>query len=161
VIFGVSGDLAFKDIFSALQGLAATGQLDMPVIGVARSDWTREDLIARARASVETHGGLDREAFGILAAKLHYIRGDYQDPLTFTRLREELGRAKRPCSSWRLRRRAFTDVIRGLASSGCIEGARLVLEKPFEGTWHQPSSSIACCTGIFPESSVFRIDHFR
>src|SRR5687768_12774565 len=96
VIFGVSGDLAFKDIFPALQGLASAGQLDLPVIGVARSDWTTDDLIQRARASVESQGDVESKAFEILARQLRYIRGDYQDPQTFKTLRQQLDRSKRP-----------------------------------------------------------------
>src|SRR6185369_12753726 len=88
VFFGASGDLAFKDIFPALQGLAATGQLDMPVLGVARAPWSRDDLINRARESIEAHGGIDREAFDQLARSLQYVRGDYEDPATFARIRE-------------------------------------------------------------------------
>jgi len=160
VIFGVSGDLAFKDIFSALQGLAATGQLDVPVIGVARSDWTREDLVARARASVEAHGGLDRKAFAILSSKLRYIRGDYQDPRTFSRLREELGRAKRPLYYLAIAPTAFAGVIRGLASAGCIEGARVVVEKPFGRDTASAIELDRVIHEFLPESSVFRIDHY-
>ena len=160
VIFGVSGDLAYKDIFAALQGLARAGQLDLPVIGVARSDWTREDLIARARASIEAQGTLEPQAFGVLSTKLHYIRGDYQDPQTFTRLREELGPAKRPLYYLAIAPTAFADVIRGLANSGCADGARVVLEKPFG----RDSASAHELDGVlhefFPEGSIFRIDHY-
>src|SRR6188472_2338727 len=96
VFFGASGDLAYKKIFPALQSLSKRGRLDFPVIGVAKSGWTREQLIARAKESIATHGKLDEEAFTRLAANLRYVDGDYGDAATFRHLREELGSAKRP-----------------------------------------------------------------
>ena len=95
VFFGASGDLAFKSIFPALQGLAATHQLDMPVLGVARKEWTRDDLIARARASIDAAGSFDEAAFGRLASHLHYVKGDYADSSTYAEIRERLGSASR------------------------------------------------------------------
>src|SRR5262245_40279343 len=88
VFFGATGDLAAKQIFPALQALTRRGQLDVPVIGVARSEWTDEQLKARARDSLAAHGGVDEAAFTRLAARLRYVSGDYQDPSTYTRLRE-------------------------------------------------------------------------
>src|ERR1041384_5678453 len=96
VFFGASGDLAYKKIFPALQGLVHAGRLDVPVIGVAKSGWGLEQLIARARASVTEYGGLDDAAFRRLAALLHYVDGDYSDPATFRQLRSELADAKHP-----------------------------------------------------------------
>ena len=92
VFFGASGDLAYKKVFPALQRLARRGKLDVPVVGVARSGLTRDQLVERARASVTEHGGLDEEAFPRLTARLRYVDGDYNDPSTFSRLRAELGR---------------------------------------------------------------------
>jgi glucose-6-phosphate 1-dehydrogenase len=104
VFFGASGDLAFKDIFPALQGLAASGQLDIPVIGVSRSEWTRDDLVARARASVEAHGGADPVGFPRLAEQLKYVRGDYSEHATYEQIRDALGQAAHPCTTSRFRR---------------------------------------------------------
>jgi glucose-6-phosphate 1-dehydrogenase len=160
VIFGVSGDLAFKDIFPALQGLAAAGQLDLPVIGVARSDWTSDDLIERARASVASHGGVDAGSFAILARRLLYIRGDYHDVQTFKALRAALGAARRPLHYLAIPPSIFADVIRGLAASGCADGARVVLEKPFGRDLHSALELDAVLHRHFDESSIFRIDHY-
>ena len=160
VIFGVSGDLAFKNIFPALQGLAASGQLDMPVIGVARSDWSREDLVDRARMSIEAHGGIDAAAFAMLASHLQYIRGDYQDAGTFTRLREQLGRARRPLHYLAISPSAFGGVIEGLAESGCSEGARVIVEKPFGRDVESALELDRVLHAHFGESSIFRIDHY-
>src|SRR5262245_29955729 len=96
VFFGATGDLAYKKIFPALQAMAKRGHLDVPVLGVAKAGWTLEQLQARARDSVEKHGGLDAAAFGILSARLRYVDGDYRDPATFQAIRRELGSARHP-----------------------------------------------------------------
>ncbi|MEO7189684.1 MAG: glucose-6-phosphate dehydrogenase [Vicinamibacterales bacterium] len=160
VFFGASGDLAFKDIFPALQGLAATGQLDMPVIGVARAPWTRDDLIARARESIEAHGGVQPEAFDKLARSLQYVRGDYQDEATFKNIREVLGSAERPLHYLAIPPSLFDDVTRGLAHSGAADGARVVVEKPFGRDLESARELDAELHHYFPEQSIFRIDHY-
>ena len=160
VFFGASGDLAFKDIFPALQGLAATGQLDMPVLGVARAPWSREDLIARAQASVEAHGGVDREAFDRLARSLQYIRGDYGDASTFASIRQALGGSKRPLHYLAIPPSLFADVSRGLAESGSASGARVVVEKPFGRDLESARALDAVLHQYFAESEIFRIDHY-
>ena len=97
VFFGATGDLAYKKIFPALQAMIRRGTLDMPVIGVAKAGWTLEQLKARARDSLEKHGGgVDPEAFAKLSSQLRYIDGDYGDDATFTTLRQTLGGAAHP-----------------------------------------------------------------
>ena len=96
VFFGATGDLAYKKIFPALQALVRRGRLSVPVVGLGRSGWTRDQFIERARASVTEHGGLDPGAFDVLASLLRYVDGDYNDPKTFALLRAELGRPAGP-----------------------------------------------------------------
>src|SRR5262245_49074719 len=96
VFFGATGDLAYKKIFPALQAMARRGHLDFPVIGVAKSGWNLDQLRARAKSSVEEHGGRDPVAFDLLCGQLRYVDGDYTDQGTFTALRRELGDARRP-----------------------------------------------------------------
>src|SRR2546425_10098692 len=90
VFFGATGDLAYKQIFPALQAMIRRGHLDMPVIGVAKAGWNLDQLKARARDSVEEHGGLDADAFAKLSERLQYIDGDYHDQATYERLRQIL-----------------------------------------------------------------------
>src|SRR5207249_5533182 len=96
VFFGATGDLAYKKIFPSLQAMVRRGHLNVPVVGVAKAGWTLEQFKARARDSVQKHGGLDETAFGKLSALLRYVDGDYQDPATFAALRKELGPAQHP-----------------------------------------------------------------
>src|SRR5216110_2389693 len=96
VFFGATGDLAYKKIFPALQSMVARGHLDVPVIGVAKAGWNLDQLKARARESVENHGGLKPAAFEKLSSLLRYVDGDYNDPATFQSLRKELGSARNP-----------------------------------------------------------------
>ena len=93
VFFGATGDLAFKKIFPALQSMVRRGNLNVPVIGVARSAPDLAALKARARASLEAHGGIDPVAFEKLAGLLRYVRGDNADPATYKALCRELGNA--------------------------------------------------------------------
>ena len=99
VFFGATGDLAYKQIFPALQAMARRGHLDVPVIGVAKAGWSLDQLRARAKESVEKHGGLDETGFATLMARLQYIDGDYNDAATYTALRAALGTATRPLHS--------------------------------------------------------------
>src|SRR5580692_1698719 len=96
VFCGVSGDLAYKKIFPALQSMIVRGHLDVPIVGVAMSGWGLDELRARARESLEKHGGLVRAAFEKLSTLLRYVDGDYRDPETFRKMRAELGSARRP-----------------------------------------------------------------
>src|SRR5207237_667455 len=128
---GATGDLAYKKIFPALQSLVRRGRLDVPVIGLGRSGWTREQFIERARASVTEHGGLDAEAFPKLAALLRYVDGDYNAPATFALLRNELGTACRPAYNLAIPPSVFPVVISHLAQAQCAENARVIVEKPF------------------------------
>jgi glucose-6-phosphate 1-dehydrogenase len=158
--FGASGDLASKKIFPALQALARHGRLDMPVIGVARSGWTDEQLRAHARESVEKHGGIDREAFAKLASHLISVNGDYGDPATFVSLRKALGDAAHPLHYLAIPPNMFETVATGLARSGCTRGARIVVEKPFGRDLESANALNTTLHTVFDESQIFRIDHF-
>jgi glucose-6-phosphate 1-dehydrogenase len=160
VFFGASGDLAFKKIFPALQALARRGRLTIPVVGVARSGWTREQLIERARASVTENGGLDPEAFPKLAALLRYVDGDYNDRSTFERLKEQMPDAKRPLHYLAIPPSMFPVVVENLAHAGCTENARVVVEKPFGRDLASARELNATLHKVFPEHSIFRIDHY-
>src|SRR5215471_10425191 len=93
VFFGATGDLAHKDIFPALQAMVRRGHLEIPVIGVAKSGWSLDQFRARAKDSLETHGGVDAQAFAKLLKRLSYIDADYGDPKTYDLIRQALGSA--------------------------------------------------------------------
>ena len=160
VFFGASGDLAYKKIFPSLQAMARHGHLSVPVVGVAKSGWGRDQLIARAKASVAEYGGLDRAAFGRLVELLHYVDGDYNDAATFTQLRAELGRAQRPIHYLAIPPSLFEIVIDQLRASGCAGGARVVIEKPFGRDLATARRLNAVVHSTFSEENVFRIDHY-
>jgi glucose-6-phosphate 1-dehydrogenase len=160
VFFGASGDLAYKKIFPALQALARRGRLSVPVVGVARSGWTREQLVERAKASVTENGGLDAEAFPKLASLLRYVDGDYNDRSTFERLKEQMPDAKRPLHYLAIPPSMFPVVVENLAHAGCTENARVVVEKPFGRDLASARTLNETLHGVFPESSIFRIDHY-
>ncbi len=159
VVFGITGDLASKQIFPALQAMIKHGHLDVPIVGVALGG-NLDQLRARARDSLDKHGGVDEKAFAQLSASLRYVNGDYQDPATFDCLRKTLGDAARPLHYLAVPPSLFVTVAAGLSKSGCAKDARVVCEKPFG---HDLASARALNHALhesFPESSIFRIDHF-
>jgi len=161
VFFGATGDLAYKKIFPSLQAMVKRGHLDVPIVGVAKSGWNLEQMQARMRNSLENHpGGLDRSAFEKLCGLLRYVDGDYQDPTTFQTIRKELGSAKRPLHYLAIPPVLFGTVIEQLAKSGCNQGARVVLEKPFGTDLASAEGLNRILLATFPETTVFRIDHY-
>lgn len=160
VLFGATGDLAYEQIFPALQAMTRRGHLDVPVIGVSKPDWTVEQLRARARESIAAHGGLDPEAFGRLAARLRYVAGDYQEPATFAALRQALGSTQRPLFYLAIPPGLFGTVASGLARSGCAAQARVIVEKPFGRDLASAKALNSTLHESFPEPAVYRVDHF-
>ncbi len=160
VIFGASGDLAYKKILPALQAMTQRGHLDVPVVGVARSDWTLEQFRARVRESVLRHGHFDEAVFAKLRERLRYVKGEYGERATFAALHEQLGGASRPLHYLAMPPSLFPTVIEGLGRSGCARGARVVVEKPFGRDLVSARALNATLHRIFDESSVFRIDHY-
>jgi glucose-6-phosphate 1-dehydrogenase len=160
VFFGATGDLAYKQIFPALQALIMRGHLDMPVIGVAAPNWTLDQLRARVKDSLEAHGHLDPGAFEKLCSLLHYVDGDYADPATFARLREALGSATRPLYYLAIPPSLFATVAEGLSKADCVKDARVVVEKPFGHDLASARDLNATLHRFFPEPAIFRIDHY-
>ncbi len=160
VFFGATGDLAYKKIFPALQALIRAGQLDVPIIGVARAGWSLDRLKHWARDSVESNGKIDRDAFAKLSAQLKYCDGDYNDPTTYTRLKQALGAATRPLHYMAIPPSMFGPVVQGLANTGCATDARIVIEKPFGRDLASARSLNHTLHEVFPESAIFRIDHY-
>src|SRR6266550_9628927 len=160
VFFGATGDLAYKKIFPALQAMGKRGHLDMPIIGVAKAGGSREQFEARAKDSLETHGGLDPAAFGKLRGLLRYVDGDYQDPATFEAIRRALGSARRPAHYLAIPPVLFELVVEQLARSGCAENGRVIVEKPFGHDLASARELNRVLLRNFDEESIFRVDHY-
>jgi glucose-6-phosphate 1-dehydrogenase len=160
VFFGATGDLAYKKIFPALQSLVRRGQLDVPVIGVAKSGWSLDKLRERARQSVTEYGELDPDAFERLCERMQYVEGDYLAPSTFTAIKECLGDAERPLHYLAIPPSLFHTVVRSLGESGCADDARVVLEKPFGRDLASARTLNETLHEVFPEEHIFRIDHY-
>jgi glucose-6-phosphate 1-dehydrogenase len=131
VFFGATGDLAYKKIFPALQAMLKRGHLNVPIIGVAKAGWNLEQLRARAHDSLANHGGVDAAAFSKLNGLLRYVDGDYSDIRTFQAIRQELKSAQRPAHYLAIPPVLFGTVVEQLAKSGCAQGGRVIVEKPF------------------------------
>jgi glucose-6-phosphate 1-dehydrogenase len=160
VFFGATGDLAYKKIFPSLQAMAKRGNLEVPVIGVAKAGWGLDQLKARAKDSLEKHGGLDPAAFAKLSALLRYVDGDYHDEATFRAIRTALGSASRPAHYLAIPPVLFGLTVERLAKSGCAKDARVIIEKPFGTDLASARDLNRILLGVFDEPSIFRIDHF-
>jgi glucose-6-phosphate 1-dehydrogenase len=160
VFFGATGDLAYKKIFPALQAMVKRGNLSVPVVGVAKAGWNLDQLRARAKDSVEKHGGLDTAAFEKLSGLLRYVDGDYQDPATFEALRKQLDGAHFPAHYLAIPPALFETVVKQLAKSNCARGARVIIEKPFGHDLASAQELNRVLLSEFEEADIFRIDHY-
>jgi glucose-6-phosphate 1-dehydrogenase len=160
VLFGATGDLAYKKIFPALQALVRHGGLEVPVIGVAYSGWRLEQLRERVRDSLARHGGIDEQAFAKLSGLLRYVDGDYRDKTTFERLAAALGGAARPLHYLAIPPSMFPTVAVGLADLASTRTARVVVEKPFGRDLASAQALNRTLHGVFAEDAIFRIDHY-
>jgi glucose-6-phosphate 1-dehydrogenase len=160
VFFGATGDLAYKKIFPALQSMIKRGSLTVPVIGVAKAGWNLDQFKARAKDSLEQHGGLDPAAWEKLQTLLRYVDGDYSDSSTFAAVRQALGTAERPAHYLAIPPFLFEEVVEQLVKSGSAKGARMIVEKPFGHDLASAQELNRILLSAFPESSIFRIDHY-
>jgi len=161
VLFGATGDLAFRKIFPALQALVARQGFALPVVGVARSGWSLEALRERLAASIDAHGDrTDRAAADRLSGLLRYVDGDYREAGTYRRLRQALGAARHPLHYLAVPPSLFPTVIEGIGDSGCAAGARVVVEKPFGRDLASAQALNRAAHRVFAEPSIFRIDHY-
>ena len=160
VFFGATGDLAYKKIFPSLQAMVKRGSLNVPIVGVAKSGWNIDQFRARAKDSLEKHGGIDRVAFDKLVGLLRYVDGDYQNPATFSSIRRELGGCGRPAHYLAIPPVLFGLVVEQLGKSDCAKGARVIIEKPFGMDLASARALNAILLGTFEEKSIFRIDHY-
>jgi len=161
VFFGATGDLAHKKIFPSLHAMVKRGHLNVPIIGVAKVDWNLDRFRSYARESIERHGGgLDAAAFDKLCDLLRYVEGDYKDAATFQAIRKELGSAQRPIHYLAIPPSLFGPVVEQLAKAGCVEDARIIVEKPFGHDLASAQELNRILLGSFNEHSIFRIDHY-
>jgi glucose-6-phosphate 1-dehydrogenase len=160
VFFGATGDLAYKKIFPALQAMLKRGNLDVPVIGVAKAGWTLEQFRARALDSLEKHGGVDSAAFEKLSSLLRYVDGDYNDAGTFQMLAKELKGAQRPAHYLAIPPTMFETVLEHLDRSECAAQARVIVEKPFGHDLASAQHLNRVLLRKFDERAIFRIDHY-
>ncbi len=162
VFFGVTGDLAYKKIFPALQAMVKRGHLNVPVIGIARSAPDLPSVIARARRSIEEHGGIDPTAFAKLSSLMRYVRGDNADAATYQALHNELANAhsRYPAYYLAIPPAAFGTVVEQLTKAGCTQGARVIIEKPFGRDLDSARALNRILLKAFDESAIFRIDHY-
>jgi glucose-6-phosphate 1-dehydrogenase len=148
-------------IFPALYAMAKRGTLEVPVIGVAFPKWSLARLQKRVTDSIRRSGGIDNQrALRRLLSLLRYVSGDYNDQNTFTAIKEALGSARRPAHYLAIPPSLFETVITGLGAAKLAEHARVIIEKPFGRDLASARELNRIAHNVFPEDSIFRIDHF-
>ena len=161
VVFGITGDLAYKKIFPALQSLVSRRDLKVPIVGVGRNPMELDQVIDRARQSVAQRGAVNEAVFGKFAALFHYVSGDYADLDTFKNIKQALGNARRPLFYLAIPPSAFPMVVEHLSQAGCTAaGSRVVIEKPFGRDLESARALNATLHRAFGEDAIFRIDHY-
>ncbi len=163
VLFGASGDLAHKKIFPSLYAMAKRGTLNVPVVGVAFSNWNLAQLRRHAEDGIRASAAGkidDRPALRHLLSLLRYVDGNYNDSATFMALKEALGEARRPAYYLAIPPELFGTVIKGIAAAGLADQARVIVEKPFGRDLASARELNRIARAVFPEDSIFRIDHF-
>lgn len=160
VFFGATGDLAYKKIFPALYAMVKTNQLEIPIIGISRAGWQLAQFQERVKDSLAHHGKVDNIVQEKLLGLLHYIDGDYNSSSTFEKLRQQLNKFHNPLHYLAIPPAMFPAVVNGLNASGCATNARVIVEKPFGRDLQSAQALNETLLAAFPESSIFRIDHF-
>jgi glucose-6-phosphate 1-dehydrogenase len=177
VIFGVTGDLARKKLMPAVYDLANRGLLPpgFALVGFARRDWADEDFGKIVYDSVREHARTPfrQEVWDRLAEGIRFVQGSFDDDAAF----DELHRTVRELDETRgtggnhafylsIPPGAFPVVCKQLARSGLAgqddpeQWRRVVIEKPFGHDLHSARELNAIVNDVFPEESVFRIDHY-
>ncbi len=161
VIFGITGDLAKVMTFRSLYRLERRGLLQCPIVGVAVNDWTMDQLVQRARESIEGTGeSIDPAIFDRLTARLSYVQGDFGDSATYQRVAEATKGAENPVFYLEIPPFLFGTVVKGLSEAGLTKTGRVVVEKPFG---HDQASAHALAEELhqyIDESQLYRIDHY-
>jgi glucose-6-phosphate 1-dehydrogenase len=161
VVFGITGDLAKVMTFHSLYKLEQRGLIDCPIVGVAVDDWSLDDLVQRARESIDATGEtIDPQVFDRFAARLSYVSGDFTDSAVYERVGAAIAGARTPVFYLEIPPFLFGTVVKGLAEAGLTENARVVVEKPFG---HDLASARALADELhqyIDESQLLRIDHY-
>jgi glucose-6-phosphate 1-dehydrogenase len=161
VLFGVTGDLAHKKIFPALYAMAKRGTLKVPIVGVASPKWSLTHVLGRVQDSIKQSGGIDnRRVLRHLLSLFGYVGGDYNDADTFKAIKTALGSARRPVHYLAIPPSLFGTVIKGLGAADLAGHARVIVEKPFGRDLASARELNRLARLVFPEDSIFRIDHF-
>ncbi len=163
VLFGATGDLAKRKLFPALYHLEQAGLLKLPVIGVARSDWTDEAFCQNAHdAIIAAIPDAAASTIEPLIKRLDLIQGDYSDPATWESLRDTLDKHGSKCAVFYMAipPTMFPMVAEALASVGLNERGRIVVEKPFGRDLASAKELNVTLHSVFPEERIFRIDHY-
>jgi len=163
VLFGASGDLAKKMTFASLYHLAERDLLDMPIVGVAVTEWTDADLREHARSGIEAAGiSIDEKVWDAMSSRMHYVQGDYSKPETYAALGRAIADATRPLFYLEVPPSLFEMVVRGLHDAKMVQhpDVRVVVEKPFGHDLASARDLYRALASMLHDDQLYRIDHY-
>lgn len=163
VLFGASGDLAKKMTFASLYHLAERDLLDMPIVGVAFTEWSDDDLRNHARSGIEGAGiEIDEKVWSAMAARMTYVQGDYGKPETYAGVQRALSGAIRPLFYLEVPPGLFEMVVKGLHDAGMVQhpDVRVVVEKPFGHDLASACDLYKALSAMLEDEQLYRIDHY-
>lgn len=161
VLFGVTGDLAYKMLLPALYAMEARDELTGPVIGVAKTDLDRDGLHKRVHNSLaDANVDVDRTVFDRLCQRMTLVAGGFADEDTFRRLATELDGSANAVYYLAVPPNLFATVAAGLCAVGLSDRGRLVVEKPYGHNLATARALDAKIKKFFTEDRIFRVDHY-
>ena len=161
VIFGITGDLARKMTFPALYRLERRGALTCPVVGVASSPMSTQELAERARRAIEDSGEpVDDAVFSRLARRLTYLAGDVTGPQLYKALEVQLAGARRPLYYLETPPSLFAPIVDRLDAVGLLGDAHVAVEKPFGHDLASAKELSARLDQVLDDRQLLLVDHF-
>ena len=176
IMFGVTGDLSRKKLLPAIYDLANRGLLPpaFSLVGFARRDWSEDDFEKIVYEAVKSHARTtwSEDVWQQLSKGIRFVSGRHDDPAAFAKLREtvdeldrERGTAGNHAFYLSIPPRDFPLVVNQLEQAGLTQAAegqfrRVVIEKPFGSNLETAKELNSVVERVFPEDSVFRIDHY-
>ncbi|MDP7254151.1 MAG: glucose-6-phosphate dehydrogenase [Planctomycetota bacterium] len=178
VIFGASGDLTKRKLLPAFYNLFVDDILPehFTLIGFARSEMADDAFRDLALQAITKYSRrpIDEGKWNEFASRLHYHRGNYDQPDSFRtlqKLQNELHNTFNKGKNWlyylSTPPSAYSDIGNCLKETGLAEDSdagehwsRLVVEKPIGRDFESASRLNRSLAASFDESQTYRIDHY-
>ena len=172
VIFGAAGNLSQVKLMPALYHLETENRLPRGSVIVCsgrrqfeQTEWVKW---VRGMVAAKARGGLDEAAFNRFRERLHYFRGDLNDPATYRELETTLSKHRRFPTNvafyMSIRPAEFGVVTENLSDAGLLNETggwrRVVIEKPFGYDLPSAKKLQDELSRHLRVDQIYRIDHY-